>query len=161
MSTHNICFHGEIRKISAFFGWKKCLICCCALGNQKKQKVVDFLPIFLQGRQLFLWLPANQPPSGSRPLGNKFLPCSVNSFSNGRKTQFWQNCLQKVYPFALVWWVTHFSLETHIMVYVFGKKSVDPDQMSQTAAECHIWTGSTLFALNTGISVKYYTNNKN
>ena len=28
MSTHNICFHGEIRKISAFFGWKKRLICC-------------------------------------------------------------------------------------------------------------------------------------
>ena len=23
MSTHNICFHGEIRKISVFFGWKK------------------------------------------------------------------------------------------------------------------------------------------
>ena len=28
MSTHNICFCGEIRKISAFFGRKKCLICC-------------------------------------------------------------------------------------------------------------------------------------
>ena len=28
MSTHNICFHWEIRKISAFFGWKKRLICC-------------------------------------------------------------------------------------------------------------------------------------
>ena len=27
MSTHNICFCGEIRKVSAFFGWKKCLIC--------------------------------------------------------------------------------------------------------------------------------------
>ena len=23
MSTHNICFHGEIRKISMLFGWKK------------------------------------------------------------------------------------------------------------------------------------------
>ena len=29
MSTHNICFCWEIRKISAFFRWKKCLICCC------------------------------------------------------------------------------------------------------------------------------------
>ena len=28
MSTHNICFHWEIRKISAAFGWKKCLTCC-------------------------------------------------------------------------------------------------------------------------------------
>ena len=29
MSTHNICFHWEIKKILAFFGWKKkCLICC-------------------------------------------------------------------------------------------------------------------------------------
>ena len=28
MSTHNICFCQEIRKISAFFGWKKHLICC-------------------------------------------------------------------------------------------------------------------------------------
>ena len=28
MSTHNICFREEIRKISAFFGWKKRLICC-------------------------------------------------------------------------------------------------------------------------------------
>ena len=25
MSTHNICFRGEIRKISAFFGWKSVL----------------------------------------------------------------------------------------------------------------------------------------
>ena len=28
MSTHNICFSGEIRKISAFFGRKKRSICC-------------------------------------------------------------------------------------------------------------------------------------
>ena len=28
MSTHNICFHREKRKISAFFRWKKRLICC-------------------------------------------------------------------------------------------------------------------------------------
>ena len=28
MSTHNICFRWEIRKISAFFGWKKRHICC-------------------------------------------------------------------------------------------------------------------------------------
>ena len=28
MSTHNICFRGEIRKISAFFRWKKRFICC-------------------------------------------------------------------------------------------------------------------------------------
>ena len=26
MSTHNACFHGEIRKISVLFGWKKCHI---------------------------------------------------------------------------------------------------------------------------------------
>ena len=26
MSTHNICFGGEIRKTSVHFGWKKCLI---------------------------------------------------------------------------------------------------------------------------------------
>ena len=31
MSTHNICFCGEIRKISAFFWWKKRLICCYGL----------------------------------------------------------------------------------------------------------------------------------
>ena len=28
MSTHNICFRGEIRQISAFFQWKKHPICC-------------------------------------------------------------------------------------------------------------------------------------
>ena len=28
MSTHNICFCGEIRKLSAFSWWKKCFICC-------------------------------------------------------------------------------------------------------------------------------------
>ena len=28
MINHNICFCWEIRKISAFFGWKKHLICC-------------------------------------------------------------------------------------------------------------------------------------
>ena len=28
MSTHNICIRREIRKISAFFRWKKHLICC-------------------------------------------------------------------------------------------------------------------------------------
>ena len=31
MSTHNIGFHGEIRKISAFFGRKKHPICCYEL----------------------------------------------------------------------------------------------------------------------------------
>ena len=31
MITHNVCFHGEIRKISAFFGSKKHLICCYAV----------------------------------------------------------------------------------------------------------------------------------
>ena len=30
---HNICFCGEIRKISAFFGWKKRLICCYRTGS--------------------------------------------------------------------------------------------------------------------------------
>ena len=30
MSTNNISFRGEIRKTSAFFRWKKCLICCYA-----------------------------------------------------------------------------------------------------------------------------------
>ena len=28
MSTHNICFHSEIRKMSAFLDEKKCLISC-------------------------------------------------------------------------------------------------------------------------------------
>ena len=32
MSTHNICFRWEIRKISAFFRWKKRLICCYAFS---------------------------------------------------------------------------------------------------------------------------------
>ena len=32
MSTHNICFHGEIRKLSAFFGLKKRPICCYDLS---------------------------------------------------------------------------------------------------------------------------------
>ena len=29
MSTHNICFHGEIRKITVPVGGKKCLIWSC------------------------------------------------------------------------------------------------------------------------------------
>ena len=33
MSTHNIYFRGEIRKISAFFGRKKRLICCYGLSR--------------------------------------------------------------------------------------------------------------------------------
>ena len=33
MSTHNICFHGQINKISVFFSCKKkCLICSCDNG---------------------------------------------------------------------------------------------------------------------------------
>ena len=50
MSTHNICFHGEIRKISAFFGWKKRLICCydyCLLMCLK--------PTGLNGKQSRSW----------------------------------------------------------------------------------------------------------
>ena len=67
MSTHNICFRGEIRKISAFFGRKKvpylllCLkimyeVCCvrpnmgcsmqkCVLGHMWTAKAEISLPI--------------------------------------------------------------------------------------------------------------------
>ena len=38
MSIHNICFRWEIRKISAVFGWKKCLICCYGLGFETHSK---------------------------------------------------------------------------------------------------------------------------
>ena len=33
ISTHNICFSWEIRKISAVFGWKKCPLCCYGYNN--------------------------------------------------------------------------------------------------------------------------------
>ena len=36
MSTHNICFRSEIRKIPAFFGWKKRLICCYGISQNFK-----------------------------------------------------------------------------------------------------------------------------
>ena len=39
MSTHNICFCWEIRKISAFLGWKKCLICCYGIVKDQKRPV--------------------------------------------------------------------------------------------------------------------------
>ena len=32
MSTHNICFHAEIRKTSTIFDGKKCLICSYAVS---------------------------------------------------------------------------------------------------------------------------------
>ena len=35
MSTHNICFRGEIRKISAFFGKKSALSVATINGNEK------------------------------------------------------------------------------------------------------------------------------
>ena len=42
MSTCDICFCGEIRKISAFFGWKNRLICCYVfLGNPNKWQAFD------------------------------------------------------------------------------------------------------------------------
>ena len=34
MGTNNICFHWEIRKISAFFGWKRRFICCYGISNK-------------------------------------------------------------------------------------------------------------------------------
>ena len=39
MSTHNICFHGEIRKISAFFRRKKRLICCYGKGPDQTAQI--------------------------------------------------------------------------------------------------------------------------
>ena len=52
MSTHNICFYWEIRKISAVFGWKKCLICyavCLAMPPSTSErrtyyKRIEFAP---------------------------------------------------------------------------------------------------------------------
>ena len=49
MSTHNICFHGEIRKIAAFFGWKKHPICCyeplwvilCRFPEKGRKEIVE------------------------------------------------------------------------------------------------------------------------
>ena len=39
MSTHNICFRGEIIKISAFFGGKMRLICCYTVVYVDKQRM--------------------------------------------------------------------------------------------------------------------------
>ena len=38
MSTHNICFHGEIRKISAFFQMKKVLISCYEIVEELNER---------------------------------------------------------------------------------------------------------------------------
>ena len=37
MSTHNICFCREIRKISAFFRCKKCLNCCYEISLEMSE----------------------------------------------------------------------------------------------------------------------------
>ena len=66
MSTHNICFRWEIRKISAFFGWKKRLICCYALVRYDLWMYLDIfynacssfkevLPRFNSLKQKFTW----------------------------------------------------------------------------------------------------------
>ena len=50
MSTHNVCFCREIRKLSAFFEWKKSLICCyvCILAfSFKTGKILIY--------QNFIW----------------------------------------------------------------------------------------------------------
>ena len=60
MSTHNICFHGEIRKISAFFGRKKRSVCCFEIfdknihENIKTKKVQHTLVLKTRNCVLFI-----------------------------------------------------------------------------------------------------------
>ena len=54
MSTHNICFCGEIRKISAFFGWKKRLICCYDWGTSNEYPQQNVFTLNIQST-LKIW----------------------------------------------------------------------------------------------------------
>ena len=66
MSTHNICFRGEIRKISAFFRMKKAPICCygyiafivCCIAFTEIVQLTcnsrDYKKIFQQDESAFL-----------------------------------------------------------------------------------------------------------
>ena len=77
MSTHNIGFHEEIRKIPAFFGRKKCLICCCVLFQENRKGIEEMVERTLQS---FLCVPVT-----SRSDNNLIaLACLVNKTNANR-----------------------------------------------------------------------------
>ena len=45
MSTHNLYFGGEIRKISFYFSWKKCLIWSIEISTLSGDKYLEILAV--------------------------------------------------------------------------------------------------------------------
>ena len=94
MSTHNICFFWEIRKISAFFGWKKCIICCYGKGENYSRKY--FLINF---HERMLPDPAGvKPPTSWSPVGRASDSTTETGLRDGNKN------LKQYKPAIIVSW---------------------------------------------------------
>ena len=84
------------------------------------------------------------------PFKKEKLTCKNNLNEKGGKYFHVKLFSLKLYPFPL----THLCLVSH-------KRDISKQcRPRSNAAECGVWSGSTLFALSTGISIKY-GNNKN
>ena len=56
----------------------------------------------------------------------------------------------------IIFHLTHLCLVSHI----YKRDIVKQCRLRSDATECSIWPGSTLFSLNTGLSIKYSNNKK-
>ena len=88
MSTHNICFRWEIRKISAFFGWTKHLICCFDL----LEAMFDIVHTVLWRNKKNIYISTAMTPQKN----NLILPFNSGSFTNSlflvtlKREEFWR-----------------------------------------------------------------------
>ena len=90
MCTHNICFCQEIRKISAFFGWKKKRLICCYVYFQDSSKnpvIRSTLPRFfplLRVIQIYCIFPKYSFIFNSNHVHPKHRPQSIATDKMGR-----------------------------------------------------------------------------
>ena len=77
---HNICFCWEIRKISAFFGWKKCLICCYGNSFWNWTWALGLSQMLMEG-QMKNWTPI--PSKQFNIQINIFSYFSINTYFMG------------------------------------------------------------------------------
>ena len=116
MSTHNICFCWEIRKISAFFGWKKRLICCYEFH------------INIESSQVYCY---------------SFLPsCSIFSHYN---VMYSEICIFKISSTCIWWlWLGYVSFFHCLLYFSMSTLEMEGEHTVFVADPCSIGIGGLM-----------------